>query len=295
MLSYLSGFMHVFGWYVLIAICIPNINIKQRIIVAVSLFTATWIGLLNSNTYPLGSNKYTILSNIPNEYLPKQMIIKSQYDMDHVLESFTFPIILKPTHCTRSGKNVVKLNNKKELFSYSKKIINSSYMIQEFVEDEIELCILIEKWPWEKSGRIISVIEKTIKDDIRNGCSVNTCVERLDLFPYFMNIIPQISNMIPGFNVGRYDIKCSSTGLKEGKFKVLEVNGTMGFDFRGFVNPMTSILYHERWFIVRVLIGYSKICMLEGYNLVMLIIVSLVTIKNTIVCGDLEKLSSLYS
>ena len=109
-----------------------------------------------------------------------------------------------------------------------------------------------------------------------------------------------ISNYIPNFNVGRYDIKYKDlNSLLDGKdFYILEVNGTMGFDLRKSnlqYFGILSIYYIERWFIYRQMQGLINIITLNGYNPIKLIQVMALTVYNTIYCKDWEKILSMYT
>jgi hypothetical protein len=292
-LSFICGLFNVFIIYILIAFSIPNLSINERVYMFLFLFVINWIMFLNCNTYDVDTNKFNILENMPKQYIPEQMLLKDYMNVK------TFPILAKPVICTKAGKGIVIFKDKFELnrFVHENPKLIDEYMIQSLVQEDVELGVLVEKFPFQRHVIIKSITEKLSMDTVRPHCLLFNCKERRDLIPYIEPIIQELSRKIPYFNVGRYDIKTSEEKIKRGEFKVLEINGTMGFDLRGWTttNPFKCIYYHERWFLKRVIIGWLNIHTLKGYNPVTLIYVMIKTFINMFVCFDWEKLFTIYS
>jgi hypothetical protein len=127
------------------------------------------------------------------------------------------------------------------------------------------------------------------------SCSDGVNCEDLSKFlsPELEKIICEISDNIPNFNVGRYDIKYKDEkSLFEGKnFYILEVNGTMGFDLRKGTNGvLISNYYINRWFFYRLFYGIKNIFTRNGYNLYDNVIVIRNAFKNRFICNDWEVL-----
>lgn len=254
-------------------------------------FMIIWILFLNVNPYENNEDKFSILSYIPSKYIPKMSMLKNTN-----INNLQYPVIFKPIKCTRVGKNVVVINNINEAVTYLENNNINEIMVQTFIPYKNEIGILYEK-------NIISmVIKKSIHSDIMTSCYGNVnCEDVTSLITYKLNeTIKKISNHIPNFNVGRYDIKYKDlNSLLQGKyFYILEANGTMGFDLRKsnlHYFGIPSIYYIERWFIYRQMQGLINIIRLNGYNPIELIKIMLITIYNTIICMDWEKLFAIYS
>ena len=93
----------------------------------------------------------------------------------------------------------------------------------------------------------------------------------------FNEKIDKISKGIPNFYVGRYDIRFSDIEkFKKGEdIKVLELNGTMGYDLRATLIPKLSFRYIclcLRFILVRLLVGMENVLLLNAVNPFSLII-----------------------
>ena len=146
----------------------------------ITIFYIFWILFLNVNTYAIGANKFNILENFPKQYIPDQMML---IDYNNVKQ---YPIIIKPVVCTKLSKGILILNSRNEVetFIQENKSLVNEYMIQDLVNDDIELGVLVEKYPFQKYVKIISITEKTNKTIIRPHCQDLNCIPRDDLIPY---------------------------------------------------------------------------------------------------------------
>ena len=266
-------------------------NIKLSIFIS---FIIVWILFLNVNPYEYNQNKFSILEYIPSQYIPKMSMLKNTN-----IHNLQYPVIFKPVKCARNGNNVELINNISEATAYLEKNNNiNEIMVQTFVPYKNEVGILYEK-------NIKSIIIKHSKntavyDGSCYGGYKSNCKEISHLItPELNNVIKNISNHIPNFNVGRYDIKYKDLNslLKGTDFYILEVNGTMGFDLRkNFLRyfGIEYIYYPERWFLYRQLQGLKNIITLKGYNPIKLIHYMLLTMYNVFVCRDWEKLFGIF-
>lgn len=215
------------------------------------------------------------------------------------IHNLQYPVIFKPVKCARNSKDVELINNISEATAYLEKNNNiNEIMVQTFVPYKNEVGILYEK-------NIKSIVIKYSKNSAVNDGSCydgykSNCKEISHLItPELNNVIKNISNHIPNFNAGRYDIKYKDLNslLKGTDFYILELNTTMGFDLRkNFLNyfGIERIYYPERWFLYRQLQGLKNIITLKGYNPIKLIHYMLLTMYNVFVCRDWEKLFGIF-
>lgn len=259
-------------------------------------FIIQWVIFLNVNPYPIeNDNKFSIMNYIPDKYIPTQQFILDKCN----LKELEYPIIIKPTICSGSCRGVYIVNDYIECIKVIKNnnIDPKSYMTQTFLEDySFEVGILYQKYPWDKSGKIVEICEKTNKENIRTH-DINFIIDRNKLISDKLNnIINYISNKIPNFYVGRYDIRYKTEkDLLNGEFKILEVNGTMGMNFICDNLSFNCFLIDFYWFLNRILIGLYNIFSLNGYNPISLVMCMRKSLKRCIICSDRECLLALYS
>lgn len=271
-------------------------KLKLNYCLVISFFII-WLLFLNVNPYDIDSNKYKILSYIPPQYKPITILYNNFVNLDNL----KYPIIFKPSICTRSGFNVKVINNKDEAINYINNSCNKNeIIIQELVDYNIELAVLYEKNILDNKGIIKSIAQKSSNESIiMEGCFGHvTCNNLTNIINDDLNkLFDYISNHIPNFYVGRYDIKCKSIeSFINGEFYILEVNGTMGFDSNKYFNNKLNTLFRvQRWFIYRLLIGLKNIILLNGYDIIDSVIVMFISIYNVFKCRDWEKLFSLYT
>jgi hypothetical protein len=219
--------------------------------------------------------KDKILSFIPEPYgLRVQLIGKNTN-----LSLLNYPLIFKPVICNGNGKGVEKIDNEKEAKMYMKKTEEEFIIAQEYYPGKFEVGVLYERYPFEENGKIISIVSKSSDADWKplrcNTCSFKTGVDCkiLQSTPDLAYKIDQISKNIPGFFVGRYDIRFESQDdFEKGKnFKIIEINGVMGFDLRTSIDSNASMLVTIQnlffWVGRRVLIGFQNILSFQGGNL----------------------------
>lgn len=268
-------------------------------------FLITWVVFINVNPYNIKYNKYLILKHIPDQYKPES----NTYNGNINLNTLKYPIVFKPNVCSRISKNVVVIDNVNEAIKYISNNDND-IVIQEFVNYDVELAVLCEKNIITDKFEIISIVQKKEKNGnnkIMSGCHGNVkCTILNNIINDKLNsLFDYISKCIPNFNVGRYDIKCKDiNSFINGKFYILEVNGTMGFDlskqidikeFGTYKNVPNAFIIVQRWYIKRFIIGMFNIINSKGYNIKDMLSIMYTTLYNYYKCKDWEKLFTLYS
>jgi len=212
-------------------------------------------------------------------------------------KQYKFPIIIKPIICTGDGKNVTIIYSSKELQLFLKNCKNTHlFMVQNYLYNyNIELGVLWEKYPWENEGKIVEIVEKTQKTPMRVFIPNSFKNHNHLINNQLNNTFNEISKRVKNMNVCRYDIRLKNINdLETNKFKILEINGTMGMSFLGF--PIKYGVFRDiRWYCRRLIIGLVNILTLQGYSPVNLIIVMYKSYLNAILCEDWENIYSLYS
>lgn len=122
----------------------------------------------------IGESKSAILSKINKQYLPLTVKINSGNSFFNVLAQISsgkifFPLIVKPDAGLR-GKDVKKIYSEEELSDYH---VNAKedYLVQEYIDHEIELGILYSRLPDEEKGIVSSVTLKEFLSVTGDGCS----------------------------------------------------------------------------------------------------------------------------
>jgi glutathione synthase/RimK-type ligase-like ATP-grasp enzyme len=275
---------------------INKLDFKINLILS---FLIIMIIFINVNIYKKEENKLSLLKYMPNKYIPKtKKFIKMN------IKKLNYPFILKPNKCSRCSKDVKVIKDKNELDDYlkenSKKL--NKILYQDFIPFKNEVGILYERDLFTNKGRIVSITQKKSSNyEIMAGCGKDVECDNLTrkITPELNKVICEISDCIPGFNVGRYDIKYENEKLLfEGKnFYILEANSCMGFDLRkDTTNIISSNLYINRWFLHRFFYGLKNIFTLNGYTFFENIDLIFSSVKNAINCNyDWEKLFCRYS
>ena len=106
------------------------------------------------------SSKYSYLKELPNQWIPKSLIVKKNDSVNDIknrlsLQRIHFPIIAKPDFGER-GKDVAKIECVDELKNYFLHTKYQTILLQEFIDYPIELGILFY-WDTDGVGRISSI------------------------------------------------------------------------------------------------------------------------------------------
>ena len=165
-------FMPLVPWWVYLAI-------RAR---SLTYFTAANPGIEHGGVF--GESKIDILNKINQRYLPKTEFFEQSSSTPEVMMrmsmvNLAFPIILKPNVGER-GNEVEKIDNQAELERY---LSNNTedFLVQEFVDYEIELGILYYRFPDNGKSGITSIVKKEFLFVIGDGKStLNELVEQND-------------------------------------------------------------------------------------------------------------------
>lgn len=261
-----------------------------------------YILFINVNPYYTDFNKCKTLSYIPKEYKPHTFLYNENVD----LSSLKYPIIFKPNVCSGLSDNVKIINSVKEANDYIDKNDKNEIIIQEFMDYNIELGVLYEKNLFNNKGEIKSIVRKQSNSTkIMCSCGGEISCDNLNhLINNDLNeLFERISNSIPNFNVGRYDIKCKDiNSFSNGNFYILEANGTMGVNLDkgldvynlNYNNIPSACVKVEKWFLYRCLMGFVNIVSGRGYNHIYEMINAIfTTFHNNVKCKHWEKIVPL--
>ncbi|HVD96789.1 MAG TPA: hypothetical protein VNB90_01210 [Cytophagaceae bacterium] len=224
----------------------------------------------------LGESKFSILKNIPQEVSTLTLFFPAGTSFEEVEKylrqtNLTYPLISKPDVGER-GIKVEKIENAQQLKKYLEDC-RQDFLIQEYVDFEIELGVFYFRLPGQSRGVVSSIVkkdflqvtgdgvsslgaliaaypraafqferlrtsldyrsipskgEKVILEPIGNHCRGTTFLSAQELIDEELTeVFDRISQQIPDFYFGRYDLRCKSIEeLKAGKnIKILELNG----------------------------------------------------------------------
>lgn len=148
-------------WYLFFLPLVPYwlyLALKNR---SFTYFTAVNACIPDGGVF--GESKNDILEQIQPQYLPISFYVSAGTPLSELTElirnkGLSFPIIAKPDVGGR-GYKVLKLNNESELKAYLSNI-NEPFLIQEYVDFEIELGVFYARIPDQPKGRVTSVVLK---------------------------------------------------------------------------------------------------------------------------------------
>ena len=136
-----------------------------------SFFTAVNPGLKNGGF--VNASKYEVLKQIPTGFLPNTLYVSPSQREEEIIATldtngwYKYPLIAKPDIGER-GYGVHKINNLSELIHY-RKLTKSNYLLQEFVDMPLEVCILYYRMPGDSGGNISSIGFKDFLKVTGNG------------------------------------------------------------------------------------------------------------------------------
>lgn len=134
------------------------LSIKAK---SLTYFTAANPGIIHGGVF--GESKIDILEKIEPKYRPITLFFKVSATLPEVISGveqsgLNFPMIIKPDVGER-GAEVEKIENKSELTNYFKRN-KQDFIIQEFVDFDIELGVLYHKFPISGESNITSIVQK---------------------------------------------------------------------------------------------------------------------------------------
>ena len=123
----------------------------------------------------LGESKINILRRIPEQYLPKTLLVKgAERNFERLLErieaaEITYPLIVKPDIGER-GFLVEKINDQDQLRRYFSKV-TLDFLVQEFVDHPVEISVFYYRMPDAKGGTVSSICVKEMLTVLGDGVS----------------------------------------------------------------------------------------------------------------------------
>lgn len=139
---------------------------------SLTYFTAANPGIIHGGVF--GESKIDILEKIDPAYRPVTLFFKMSSTTPKVVQAIqraglSFPIIVKPNIGER-GVEVEKLDNLKDLEHYLARN-NQDFIIQEFVDFDIELGVLYHRLPVTRTSNITSIVMKEFLGVTGDGVS----------------------------------------------------------------------------------------------------------------------------
>lgn len=237
------------------------INILRWLFIILFIFSYLYF-----NVNPVINNKY---KNEINDYIKYKMIPyiyieKSNFDIKK-LNKFEYPIVLKPSKCEGLSNDVKVAENPLEAKKYLDEIKDNFIIIQKYSKLKNEATILYDRNPLtneikiEITSRYLDNIEN-VKYPIYKFGGINTKQTKYKITKKLRDTIIYMSNKIPDFYFGRYDIKFKNAKeLENGNFEVIEVNFVYCADTRFNFAYDSSIIYVIYSYILRLYYGYLNI------------------------------------
>lgn len=121
-----------------------------------------------------GESKYDVLKKIPDQYVPKTILISIPVTTREVQAKISaagmdLPLIFKPDLGER-GFMVKKTTTGQEIEDYLLQI-KINFLIQEWIQLPLEYGIFYTKFPGQKKGKVTSVVTKEMLSIVGNGKS----------------------------------------------------------------------------------------------------------------------------
>lgn len=135
-------------------------------------FTAANPGIIHGGVF--GESKIDILNKINPKYRPTTLFFKTRSTIPQVTQAIeksglTFPIIIKPDIGER-GTMVEKVEDQSELEHYLAQN-HQDFIVQEFIDYEIELGVLYHRRPISDTSNITSIVQKEFLGVTGDGVS----------------------------------------------------------------------------------------------------------------------------
>jgi hypothetical protein len=210
-------------------------------------------------------------NRIPAKYSLERIMVNSKKQLDEV----KYPVIFKPVKCTGSGFGVKKIETYDDAISYfdnNKK----PFILEELSKHNREIGLLIRRYPLvdgKTSMKIVSIVEKLNVSNVKcgNGCKCG-CVNRPKWITSKLEktINGIIDEMDDNIYYGRFDIKFTNEeDLMNGEnFDIIEFNGNMSYDLRGFlVKSLKEKMYVLSFIVKNTLTGIFNILNGNGKNI----------------------------
>lgn len=176
------------------------------------------------------------------EYCPKMYLLDKFSNNDKLLDSLQYPYVFKPNYCESFSHQVEIIKNKKQAKLYIKTSIDRYIIAQKYHSGPYEATIYYSRHPISNKLKMYVVERKQNntktewiwKSSIGHKHGYRTQRRKDIETKELKQKIIEISNNLPEFYLGRYDIRFESVEqLKHGKgFKILEINANDASDTR---------------------------------------------------------------
>lgn len=128
---------------------------------SLTFFSASNPGIVMGGMF--GESKHDVLKKIPEQYIPKTILIKQPADTESILTQIAssglqFPLIFKPDIGER-GFMVKRMNSARDVTQYIA-TIRYDFLVQELVDLPLEFGVFYVRFPNESKGNVTSVVMK---------------------------------------------------------------------------------------------------------------------------------------
>ena len=232
---------------------------------------------LSANPSKFYFTKSSYFQYIPPRYRLKYMVVKKKEDLYKIVD---YPVIFKPEICNTTGRGVVVIQNLFEAKKYWERV-HDHIIVQDYANMKYEVTILYEKIPYHKKGNIVNISLRSnnkLKFEPLS-CQNSSCHSKSNWITSELNHkIDQIASGIPNLYAARFDIRFDNIDqfLQGNSFKILEVNGVMGYDnsafnlkhdkYKNIYYKIENTVKSIRWFLIRLYIGLVNIVLLNSCN-----------------------------
>jgi len=147
-------------------------------------FTVANPGIINGGAFLVPKDK--IYDQLPKAHYPKTLIIFPETKVAVIKkwlysENLAYPILLKPNHGLRGlGLKIIRDEAKLSAFL---SMIQTEYLVQEFVSEKEEMGVFFVRHPGTKKVRLTSIVKKEFMSIIGDGKS--TVEELLEATPRY--------------------------------------------------------------------------------------------------------------
>ena len=139
---------------------------------SLTFFSASNPGIVMGGMF--GESKYDVLKKIPEQYIPKTILVTQPADAESILAQIAssglqFPLIFKPDIGER-GFMVKRMTDASDVAQYIA-AIRYNFLVQELVDLPLEFGVFYVRFPNESKGNVTSVVMKEMLSVTGDGVS----------------------------------------------------------------------------------------------------------------------------
>lgn len=199
--------------------------------------TINIVAYVNPGMYGGGfanDSKYNVLKQLPLSHIPKTVLIPvgtsvMQVEKIRIASGIDYPCVIKPDRGER-GRMVEKIQTFKELEEYMKDV-QEPLLLQYFSDLPREYGVFFVRMPWEKQGRVTSVMERKFLSVVGDGVSTleDLIIQHVRAKLYMQNLLQKYKKEL-------------SVVLPKGEEKKLVVIGNhcRGTEFRNVTKEIVT-------------------------------------------------------